>query len=499
MTGGCHQKTEERKEARSLYRLIVLDLYIHSSEETDSFGMNPEGEESQVSTNEAVDDIMDVGSSSKIVRSQPFQRRTRDCDLDESAVKVELSETVVSKTSKSLKALFEQQEYEEMRNTSWADLMEEEVTKSRSGSQSQSREEVIAPKTRSIENDCIVLSSDEECSSLSSTIKQSDMDWNKTTASKKKRKTKYRFKRNVELTEALASQALKSDVQVSGRLRRAIKRDKVQGVQALSATSTDDDDGLTSSKCQKKRRKDVHKEKTVYEASSSKFDSKDLPLSGVKRSSRERFWYDNYSSPGSISSIASTLHIKQGWSEPKLGWCRDEITLLRRSKEIEKAKGKPVYAKYLAKVPRHARTKDMPKTPNKYISYSRRSWDKQVRVWKRRLYEWADEEPTQSCLSLNESTSDDISDSEIVSSSPCTLMSDENKLSLDEIKSLHLCTLLIKAYLVMHCTWNFAASLLGYLDIDTRTNTLTIMKTDDESTLKGPSRNVLGPRDFSQL
>ncbi|EJW81697.1 hypothetical protein WUBG_07393 [Wuchereria bancrofti] len=439
--------------------------------------MNPRGEESQVSMNEAIDDIMDVGSSSKVAESQPFQRRTRDGDLDKSAmVKVELNETVVSKTSKSLKALFEQQEYEEMRNTSWADLMEEEVTKSRSGSQSRSSVKVTAPKTRSIENDCVVLSSDEECSSLSSAVKQSDMEWNKTITSKKKRKTKYRFKRNVELTEALASQALKSDVQVSGKSRRAIKRDKAQGVQALSAASTDDDDGLTSSKCQKKRRKDVHKEKIVYEASSSKFDFKDLPLSSVKRSSRE-------SSPGSISSIASTLHIKQGWSEPKLGWCRNEITLLRRSKEIEKAKGKPVYAKYLAKVPRHARTKDMPKTPNKYIQYSRRSWDKQVRLWKRRLYEWADEEPTQSCLSLNESTSDDISDSETVSSSPCTLMSDENKLSLDEIK----------------VEQDVTASLLGYLDIDTRTTTLTIMKTDDESTLKGPSRSVLGPRDFSQL
>lgn len=44
-----------------------------------------------------------------------------------------------------------------------------------------------------------------------------------------------------------------------------------------------------------------------------------------------------------------------------------------------------------------------------------------------------------------------------------------------------------------------AASLLGYLDIDTRTNTLTVVKTDDESTLKGTSRSVLGPRDFSQL
>lgn len=57
-----------------------------------------------------------------------------------------------------------------------------------------------------------------------------------------------------------------------------------------------------------------------------------------------------------------------------------------------------------------------------------------MRLWKRRLYEWAGEEPTESCCSLNESTADDISDSEAVLSFPSTLVSDENRSSLDEIK-----------------------------------------------------------------
>lgn len=37
-----------------------------------------------------------------------------------------------------------------------------------------------------------------------------------------------------------------------------------------------------------------------------------------------------------------------------------------------------MYKKYVAEVPKHARKKDMPRTPNKYIKFSRRSWDKQV-------------------------------------------------------------------------------------------------------------------------
>ncbi|CAG9531845.1 unnamed protein product [Cercopithifilaria johnstoni] len=451
---------------------------ISSLEGKGALEMNSENEESQAPVDETMDDTTDDGPCSMVTECQSLQGQVRNCDSDASAVtKVELSDTAVSKTSKSLKALLEQQQYEDMRNTSWADLMEEEIAKSRTVLQSNKGEEVAALETQFSENDRTILSSNEEYPSLSIAVEQSNIERRKTSPLKKERGTKSRFKRNLKLTEALAGQALKTDSQVSGKpLRRAIKRDKTKGVQALFSMSTDDEEAPTSSKYQKKRRKNMHREKTVCEASNSRFDSEDLPLSDAERSSRD-------SSPGSCSSVASTLRIKKGWREPKLGWCRSEDILLRRSKEIEKAKEKPVYAKYLAKVPRHARTKNMPKTPNKYIQYSRRSWDKQVRLWKRRLYEWADEEPTESCLSLNESTADEIPDSETVSSFPSTLMSDENKLSLDEIK----------------VEQDAAASLLGCLDIDTRTNTLTVMKTDDESTLKGTSRSVLGPRDFSQL
>lgn len=84
----------------------------------------------------------------------------------------------------------------------------------------------------------------------------------------------------------------------------------------------------------------------------------------------------------------------ENWEDPKLGWCTDEATLQRRTKEINKAKAKPVYARYLAEVPKEKREKGLhPRTPNKLINYSRRSWDAMVRSWKRQLYLFAGETP----------------------------------------------------------------------------------------------------------
>ncbi|GMS82195.1 hypothetical protein PENTCL1PPCAC_4370 [Pristionchus entomophagus] len=98
------------------------------------------------------------------------------------------------------------------------------------------------------------------------------------------------------------------------------------------------------------------------------------------------------SSPGSAA-----FRPKEFYDAPKLGWCENQITIDRRTKEIEKAKDKPVYAKYLKEVPIAERMKGVhPATPNKFINYPRRSWDQQVRTWKRSLYAWAGEEPSES-------------------------------------------------------------------------------------------------------
>jgi histone RNA hairpin-binding protein len=67
------------------------------------------------------------------------------------------------------------------------------------------------------------------------------------------------------------------------------------------------------------------------------------------------------------------------WSEPKVGWCNDEKTLERRAKEIGRAKDKEIYKRYSSEVPKCNRQKGVhPKTPNRYLNFSRRSWDSQV-------------------------------------------------------------------------------------------------------------------------
>uniref|UniRef100_A0A0N4V2R8 SLBP_RNA_bind domain-containing protein n=1 Tax=Enterobius vermicularis TaxID=51028 RepID=A0A0N4V2R8_ENTVE len=164
------------------------------------------------------------------------------------------------------------------------------------------------------------------------------------------------------------------------------------------------------------------------------------------------------------------FRVKDFWSEPTLGWCTDKKILEKRTKEIGRAKEKPVYARYLNEVPRNERTRDHPKTPNKYINYSRRSWDSQIRRWKRALYIWGGEEPTASC---NSSFCGEPVDSDI------DLV----------VKSL------LKILWVNHVVRlepDAMASLLGKFDIDSHSG-------PEESTLKGTARTALGPKDFSGL
>ncbi|KAL6735991.1 hypothetical protein Aduo_006389 [Ancylostoma duodenale] len=180
---------------------------------------------------------------------------------------------------------------------------------------------------------------------------------------------------------------------------------------------------------------------------------------------------------------------KDFWEDPTLGWCKDQATLDRRTKEIDRAKEKPVYARYLEEIPRHLRIKGVhPRTPNKHINFSRRSWDAQMRSWKRSLYDWAGEEPSDS---VNTSFCSYSSDE--VKSQVCTLnligssKHFENRCqsvlrSIKEIEEIH-----------VRPETDAMASLLGRFDMDSRRG--------DESTLKAPTNGQMsgGPVDFSTL
>ncbi|VDL76733.1 unnamed protein product [Nippostrongylus brasiliensis] len=171
---------------------------------------------------------------------------------------------------------------------------------------------------------------------------------------------------------------------------------------------------------------------------------------------------------------------KEFWNDPTLGWCKDQATLDRRTKEIDRAKEKPVYARYLEEIPRHMRVKGVhPRTPNKHINFSRRSWDVQMRSWKRSLYSWAGEEPSDS-----------------VNTSFCSYSSEElQQEDLGQENRNHSVLRSVKELeeIVVRPETDAMASLLGHFDLDSRRG--------DESTLKAPTNGQRsdGPVDFSAL
>ncbi|CAI5443627.1 unnamed protein product [Caenorhabditis angaria] len=215
---------------------------------------------------------------------------------------------------------------------------------------------------------------------------------------------------------------------------------------------------------------------TINEDVSPSKRRQNQPESGkpVRKSARALRAFDG------AESVTSSPSRKDYWEEPTLGWCSDENTLKRRTREIERAKEKSVYQKYTNEVAIRDRMKGVhPRTPNKLINYSRRSWDQQIKKWKRSLYDWAGEEPSDS-----------------VNTSFCSYTSDEAMSGKeDEEANLENTPVLKDLDIPIRPEADNMASLLGKFDIDSQ------MGMAEESTLKAsnPKIDPSAPIDFSNL
>ncbi|XP_054167057.1 histone RNA hairpin-binding protein-like [Oppia nitens] len=66
----------------------------------------------------------------------------------------------------------------------------------------------------------------------------------------------------------------------------------------------------------------------------------------------------------------------------------DLAIIRRRQKQIDYGKNTIGYQKYLTQVMKNKRKHEDPTTPEKFIKYSRRSWDQQIKLWRKRLHEY---------------------------------------------------------------------------------------------------------------
>ncbi|KAF8362921.1 cdl-1 [Pristionchus pacificus] len=271
---------------------------------------------------------------------------------------------------------------------------------------------------------------------------------NRKPSSPKRAATKPKFVRSLELEKGISSSSAHRDQR--GRNEQRTVPAQGSRKRHLSNASTVVDEGASP-------------RKRAAPSSSGRPSRKNAKASeGTPSPARSRLFSSNSTSSPATPSIRP----KEFYDAPKNGWCEKQETIDRRTKEIGKAKEKPIYAKYLKEVPIGERIKGIhPATPNKLLNHTRRSWDMQIKNWKRSLYAWAGEEPSESANTSFYSESAEEEAEQAGSDKGSVLAS----LTVEDIKETGMTTL------------------MGRFDVGMA----------DESTLKASSATVDGPVDFS--